>query len=344
MTADPTHAENRLKRRALLLVLAVGLGLMGLKFLAWWLTGSVAILTDALESIINIAANAFALYSIYLASLPKDSNHPYGHGKVEFFAAGFEGGMILLAGVSIFIKAILSLLDPQPVQELPEGIAITAFTGVVNLGLGLFLLRRGKRLGSVTLEADGKHLLTDSYSNAGLLVGLALIYFTKIVWLDAVVAIALAVVIVITGVRLLRFSVARLMDEQDPEMIDRVLAVLVAHRRPQWIDVHNLRVQQYGNHLHIDAHVTLPYYYDLRRYHQEITEIEAIIGQELGNQIEIFIHADPCTPGCCTLCSVHNCAKRSAPTFRQVPWTPQNTTENRKHSRTNMPDGAQHAA
>ena len=304
---------------------------MFLKFTAYFITHSNAVLTDAAESIVNVLASSFAFYSIYLAGLPRDQNHPYGHGKVEFFSAFVEGTLIMIAGIIIISKSIYNVFYPQELSQILEGSFIIGFTGLVNGLLGWFLISKSKTLNSLTLQADGKHLITDAVSSFGLVVGLVLIYFTNIIWLDSAISIALGFYIIYNGYRLMRKSVGGLMDESDVVIVEEIINYLNKHRKDEWIDVHNLRTQQYGAEIHIDCHVTLPYYFDLNKVHYEVTEIDRVINKNVNVAIEFFIHADPCVPQCCHYCSMENCEVRTETKTKTINWSLANVTKNNKH-------------
>lgn len=313
-------------------VLAVGLVLMAVKFLAWRLTGSSTILGDALESIVNVVAGAFALYSLILAAKPRDREHPYGHGKVEFLSAGFEGGLVMIAGGLIIWNAVKALLEPVPLQELDLGILLTGISGAVNLLMGLALRTRGRRHRSLTMEASGTHLLSDAWSTAAMIIGLIVIKITGIPWLDGLFAIAFATHFILTGSRILRRSVAGIMDEADLGLAAEVIAVLEEHRQPPWVDVHNFRMIKYGPVLHIDCHVTLPWYYTLEQAHAEINRMEKLVNTRCVEEVELFIHMDPCIPTSCGICGLAGCPERKAPFIRKVPWELKTVLENIKHS------------
>ncbi len=301
------------------------------KFSAYLITNSNAILTDAAESIVNVMASSFAFYSIYLTTLPKDENHPYGHGKVEFFSAFVEGVLIALAGLIIIFKSSYNLIFPVSITQLVDGALIIAATGLINLMVGYYLINTGKKHYSMTLEADGKHLLVDAITSGGLVVGIILIYSTKIYWLDSVISILLGFYIVYNGYRLTRKSVGALMDESNTELLQGIVSILQENRRNSWIDVHNLRAQQYGADIHIDCHFTFPYYYNLAEVHQQISDIDQMINEKKGRQTELFIHADPCLPACCHYCNVENCPVRQDDFREEIYWTIENATKNKKH-------------
>lgn len=319
------------QKQLILLSIVTSVALMGAKFIAYWLTHSNAILTDALESIVNVVASSFAFYSIYLASIPKDENHPYGHGKVEFFSAFIEGGLIFIAGFLIVIKAIYSLFYPVEIEQILDGMVILAFTGVINFILGRYLVLKSKMFNSITLFADGKHLQTDAYSTLGLLVGLGLFYITQIVLIDTLLSLGLGLFILYNGYKLLRKSVGGLMDESDVEIVNKVVNILQDNRRDAWIDVHNLRIQRYGTELHVDCHVTLPNYYSLIQVHDEVSELDKLVNQNGNIKTELFIHADPCVPQCCHYCRVKNCPIRSEDKTVDIDWNLAVVTKNKKH-------------
>lgn len=321
---------NNIRLQAL--VLAAGVLLMAVKFLAWRLTHSSTILSDALESIVNVVAGAFALYSLYLAAKPRDREHPYGHGKVEFISAGIEGGLVVLAGGIIIWRSVEALLREQYVHDLGTGIWLTAVAGGSNLIMGLALRKRGKHAHSITMEASGAHLLSDAWSTVAMLVGLVVIQLTGLLWLDQVFAMAFAVFIIITGLRVFRRSVAGIMDEADLKLAADVIATLEKHRPPQWIDVHNFRMIGYGAVLHIDCHVTLPWYYRLDQAHTEISAIEHLVNELHDREVELFIHMDPCIPTSCAICALENCPERKAAFQRRIKWDAASVLGNAKHS------------
>lgn len=304
---------------------------MIVKFVAYFITKSNAVLTDAAESIVNVIASGFAFYSIYLSTQPRDENHPYGHGKVEFFSALIEGGLILLAGITIVITSVYSIFYPSAIGNLEDGVVLIAISGGINLILGLYLINIGKNHNSITLRADGKHLLTDTYTSLALIAALISIVLTGYLWLDSVFAILAGCYIIFSGYKLLRSSVGGLMDESDEPLLKEIVDVLQKHRRDEWIDVHNLRAQQYGPELHIDCHVTLPYYYDLATVHKEISAIDQLINREAQRRTELFIHADPCLPECCHYCKVKDCPVRTEEYREEIVWTLRNTRLNQKH-------------
>lgn len=315
-----------------MLSFVVSLLLMGVKFYAYHLTNSKAILTDALESIVNVFASGFAIYSIYLSAQPRDSNHPYGHGKIEFFSAGIEGGLIVLAGLFIVYQSVMALINPEPLSQLPLGMIMIVVSGLANGVLGYMLIKKGKTFNSLTLEADGKHILTDAASSFALLIGIVLIYITEYYFLDSIFSILFSLYIIFNGYQLVRRSVAGLMDEFNPKVMNATVDLLNRHRKDNWIDVHNMRVQQYGGDRHIDLHLTLPYYFDLRSVHDEVHEVETVLKEGLSGHVEVFVHADPCLPQkCCHYCHVKDCPVRMFPLTKNIKWDKTNMAKNQKH-------------
>jgi cation diffusion facilitator family transporter len=312
-------------------VVAVAVLLFILKIIAWFLTHSVAILTDALESTVNVIAGFIGLYSLYVAAKPRDEDHPYGHGKAEFLSAAVEGTLITMAGLVIIYEAIYAFIHPRELQQLDYGIILVAITAVINFLVGYISIKKGKKNHSLALVASGKHLQSDTYSTLGIIVGLALIYITKLAWLDSAVAVIFAGIIIYTGYRIIRSSVAGIMDEADKELLQKMLVVLNASRRPNWIDLHNLRVIKYGGQLHIDCHLTVPWYLNVIEAHKEVEELGSLIKREFGNVIELFVHTDPCLDFSCPICNKQECGHRKAPYAKQVDWTLANVLTDTKH-------------
>ncbi len=316
-----------------ILVVAVGVVLLLAKFVAFFLTNSNAILTDALESIINVVAGGFSLYSLILSARPRDENHPYGHGKIEFIAATLEGSLILVAGSVIIFKSVYNLIEPVALQQLDTGIILIAASGVINYIVGYITSRKGREAKSMVLLAGGKHLISDAYSTAGILVGLVLIYFTGLVWLDSLVAILFGAIICVTGARILRASVAGIMDEADYELLKEIVRVLNENRRENWIDIHNLRVIKYGSTLHIDCHLTVPWYLNVLEAHDEVEAVAKVVRDEIDSTIELFIHTDPCLEQSCTICTkIDTCDVRRRPFKARVEWEFEKVIADQKHS------------
>lgn len=302
------------------------------KLVAYYLTHSVAILTDALEGIVNVVAGFIGLYSLILSAKPRDADHPYGHGKIEFVSAALEGSMIAMAGVLIFYKSISNLITPQALHQIDWGILLITITAVVNYLVGALCIRTGKRNSSVALVASGKHLQSDTYSTIGILVGLTLIYFTKIYWIDSVVAMLVSGLIMYTAYNIIRPSIGGIMDETDQTLLTDIVKLLNANRRENWVDLHNLRVIKYGSILHLDCHLTVPWYLNVHEAHAEIDELARLVRKEFGESLELFVHSDGCLDFSCNICSKQDCAVRKHLTEKRIEWTVENISSDKKHN------------
>jgi cation diffusion facilitator family transporter len=301
------------------------------KWFAYYITGSVSILTDALESIVNVVAGFLGLYSLYVSAKPRDIDHPYGHGKIEFISAAIEGILISVAAVLIIIEAIQQLLEPTPIQHVDIGIIVIATTAVINYILGSICLRLAMKTNSAALHASGKHLHSDTYTTLGILLGLTLIYFTKVVWLDSVVALVFSMFILYTGFKIVRSSIAGIMDERDKSLLEQLVKVVNNNRSKNWMDLHNLRIIKYGSVLHIDCHLTVPWYLNVHEAHDEIDRLISIVRNEFGGSVEFFVHSDGCLPISCPICIKEDCPVRQHTFVKRISWTVQNVQQNEKH-------------
>ncbi len=313
-------AQQKLRMQMIVLSLAVSIALMGAKFLTYHLTHSSAVLSDALESIINVAAGAFATLSVWMSAKPPDTEHPYGHGKIEYFSAGFEGALIIVAAAGIFYTGIRHLLHPHDLPNLEKGLAILFAATVVNLLLGIALLRVGRQTDSIALTADGQHILTDVYTSGGVLVGLVLVSFTGRLWLDGAVACLVGINILITGGQLVRQSFARLMDASDPLLLDKIAQILEQHRRPTWIDIHQLRAWRAGNLIHIDLHLVLPKDLSMDSGHGEAKAVELLLVNHFEGNASVLVHMDPCDQNQCPVCRQNSCQWRNRSLDTRKPW------------------------
>lgn len=302
--------QINLRKKAAYISLAVGIGMFITKMTAFFITGSVAIFSDAAESVVHVAATGMALFSIILSSKPADKTHLYGHGNVEYFSAGVEGFLILLAAGVIIFTAIGDIIAGPTLESLSVGVIFISAAGIVNLGLGFYLVRTGKKTNSITLVADGKHVLTDAYTSIGVLVGVILVMITGYVLLDPILAIIVALNIVFTGYKLIRESVGGLMLETNPEMLKKISDKLISMKKEYWIDIHELRYWQSGDRTFIDFHLILPYYFTIEQSHKE----EKMIDEELENAFpnsQIKIHFDYCVPELCKFCGYEICKVRT---------------------------------
>lgn len=324
--------NNKEKILVQTIALLVGLVLLVVKFFAYFKTNSNAILTDALESIVNIIAGSFGLYSLFLAAKPKDEDHPYGHGKIEYISASIEGTLIAATGISMIIKSSYNFFVPKQLEHLAIGLVLIIATGIINFILGHIAQKNGKKNSSLTLIASGEHLKVDAYTSVGLLIGLGIIYFTNQHWLDNVLAIIIGICIIYNGYKILKKSVAGIMDEADFALLGKVVKQLSANRRDNWMDIHNLRIIKFGEKIHIDCHATIPWYFNAVEVHEELKYIEKDVKLLIPNNLETFIHADPCLPKCCKSCLKQDCTARQFPFERKIEWTLENMMKDEKHS------------
>lgn len=319
-STNRTNSSLRIRLLAASASLLVGLGLMASKFYVYRLTGSSAFLSDALESIINVVTAAFALASVIIAARPPDATHPYGHGKIEYFSVGFEGAMIVGAAIGIVLQAWPQIVHPQPLLNLGDGLIISSAISSVNLALGAALIRVGKRTGSITLVADGKHVLTDVYTSVGVVLGMVVVWFTGWIWMDGVVACLVALNILFTGWNLIRHSFSSLMDASDPDLLEEIAQILNRHRKEDWIDIHQLRARRYGSFVHLDFHLILPREFTLDRGHREVKELQRIFQSHYGEAADVNIHVDPCTETECGECGHDPCRCRKEDPLKQRLW------------------------
>jgi cation diffusion facilitator family transporter len=318
-----TMDNIRSLRMAARLAFITSLVLLVAKFGAYYLTDSKAVLSDAIESTINVVTGAFLVLSIMVSTRPVDENHPYGHGKIEAFSAGLEGGLIVLAAIMILVEAVPVFFAPLPPKNLGPGIFILGGAGIINLVVGLFLLHTGKIHKSEALRADGRHLLTDFYTSAGVIVGLLLYLLTGLVWLDPLVACLVAVNILIPGTRLLKNSMKNLMNEADPELLGRIVEGLNKIKKPGWLYPHKLRALRSGRYHHVDLHISLPHYWSLSQVHEAEQEITEALLEAIGEEGDIMIHVDPCEPPYCPVCGIDSCEERHAEFTSSPDWTVQ---------------------
>ncbi|MCE2936905.1 MAG: cation diffusion facilitator family transporter [Cyclobacteriaceae bacterium] len=301
------------------------------KVAAYWLTQSVAILTDALESIVNVVAGLFGLYSLTLSAKPRDADHPYGHGKIEFISAAVEGTLIIVASGFILYESIHNLVVPRTLHQLNFGIALIGVTALLNFIMGSVCVRAGRKSNSLALVASGKHLVSDTWSTVGIIAGLVLIALTGIQWIDSIVAIVFGVIIFVTGYKILRSSLAGIMDESDRELLAKMVSRLNQHREENWIDLHNTRIIKFGSVLHLDAHLTVPWYLNVHEAHNEIDRLAGRVREEFGETLELYVHSDGCLDFSCKICSKPGCPARQSPFEKRIEWTVQNISQNQKH-------------
>jgi cation diffusion facilitator family transporter len=274
------------------LSIAAALATILLKGLAWWLTGSVGLLSDALESFVNLAGAIVTLLMLGVAALPEDDNHAFGHTKAEYFASGFEGVLILLAAAAIAVAATNRLIHPQPLQQVGAGLAVSVVASLINFGVARVLLRAGRRYHSIALEADAHHLMTDVWTSAGVLVGVAAVAATGWQWLDPLLALAVAANIVWTGWKLLHRSAEGLMDAALPAEQHQVVVQVLERHRGDGLDYHALRTRQAGARQFVSVHVLVPGAWTVARGHDLAERIEVEI-RDLLPRATVTTHIEP---------------------------------------------------
>lgn len=322
-------------RFPLLLSIILGLFILGIKFLAYYLTGSMALKSDALEGIVNVMAAMFAFGSVLYAEKPADEDHPYGHGKIELFSAAFEGGLILLAAVLITYESVERLILGTELQSLGLGLALNFGAGLANGMLGFYLVRSGQKHRSRSIEADGKHLMSDFVTTLGVMIGLAIVYITGLSWLDPAIAILFSAWLLYVGWDLLRESIGGLLDNEDPELLEKLVGSMNQHRVPEIISVHEMRTLRSGNYTHIDLHAAVPEHYSVKKMHEVLELFEKQVLSVSGINGEFHTHVDPCAKLYCRYCSVANCSIRLSPFEKSVDFTIESVTAegpDRKHS------------
>ena len=312
-------------------IAALSILLLIAKTFAWYITGSVAILTDAFESIVNVVAGLIGVYSLYVSAKPRDQDHPYGHGKAEFISAAIEGSLISIAGLIIIYEALNNLIHPHSIKKLDYGIILVAVTGLVNYFAGAICIKTGTKNNSLALISSGKHLQTDTWSTLGIVIGLVLILITDLLWLDSAVAILFAILIIFTGYKILRSSVAGIMDEADSSLLKKMVQTLNENRKENWIDLHNLRIIKYGSTIHLDCHLTVPWYLNVHEAHKEIDALSSLVKNEYGESVELFVHSDGCLEFSCKICTKRDCHVRKHSFEKKVEWTMENISSNHKH-------------
>ncbi|MNS85416.1 Ferrous-iron efflux pump FieF [compost metagenome] len=300
--------------------------IFALKIGAYKITGSAAVLSDALESIVNVIAALVALFVVRFASQPADHEHPYGHGKAEYFSSAFEGGMIFFAAIMIIGESVKALIYHEGTQKLEIGLAVVAVAALLNLALGLYLKKVGKSHHSDALVASGSHVLSDVLTTAGVMVGLGLVLLTDLQWLDPVVAIIVGLNLAWAGIKIVRPSLGGLMDEQDETILQELTNALEANRDPGIIDIHQMRMIRSGRFHHVDAHLVVPEYWDIAYVHEVTDAFEKAVVKDYEFDGEIAFHLDPCKKSFCATCEVKDCPIRVEPFKGPRPFTVKSLT------------------
>lgn len=318
--------ENLIKQKVQGWIVSISFLILVGKFIAFYLTNSVGILTDAMESIVNVVAGLISFFSLRYASKPKDKGHPFGHGKIELISASIEGLLIMIAGGLIIYEGIIRLFEPAVIGKLDIGIAVILVAGIMNYAMGWYSIRIGKKYDSIALVAGGKHLQSDTYSTIGLVMGLVLLYFTKLSWIDSGLALIFGSIILVTGALILRKTGANLIDKADDEALHKMLEAVSDVRKPEWIDIHNMKLIKYGSQLFVDCDLTLPSDFTIEKGHKACEELKKVLSDKYADHVLVTIHSDPCLEAHCNHCQVANCILRRAPFEKELQFTLENLT------------------
>lgn len=280
-------------KKFIYLAIAAAIATISLKMLAYFLTGSVGLFSDALESVVNLIAAVVALFMITLAEKPADEEHAYGHHKAEYFSSAIEGGLIVLAAFSIIWSAIPRIIHPQPLENIGIGLLVAIGASVINLVVGLVLIKNGRKNHSITLEADGKHLMTDVYTSIGVLIGIGLVHFTGLLVLDGIVAVAVAINILWTGYQLMRRSAHGLLDSALPESELLKITTALDLYKEQNLEYHSLMTRQAGQRKFVSLHILLPGKLTIQEGHDMVEKIERNIRDLFDAPVTVFTHLEP---------------------------------------------------
>ena len=312
--------------RAGVISLAASVAILALKASAYLYTGSMALLADAAESVVNVIAAALVTYSVMVSRRPPDADHPYGHGKAEPISALVEGAMIFAAALVIAIEAVRRIVTEPALQHLGGGIAISATAGAANLVLGLYLLGVGRRERSEALRADGIHVLTDTVTTAAGIAALAAVHFTGFVLIDPIAALLVSGNILWAGAAVVRRSLTGLLDEADFSLLVRLGERIEAVRRPEWCDIHQLRSRTAGGRTHVDLHLVVPRYFSMDEAHRSGDTLEAELGKAFEGEADFVVHLDPCRPLHCSGCAMPACPVRAAALSKPVEFSAEHLT------------------
>jgi len=321
--------QNNLKFRIQRIIAISSFLIFVAKLTAYFLTNSVGVLTDALESTVNVVTGFITLYAVYISVKPKDEDHPFGHGKAEFLSASVEGFLIILAGLIIIFEAIKRLFVPAEVSQLDIGIIIGAIAGLLNYLIGWYSIKIGKKNNSIALISGGKHLQSDTYSSIGLVIGLILLYFTKLAWLDSLIALIFGTIIVVTGLKILKETTSNLMDEADFKLIEQFGKLIDSQKTDEWIDIHNFKLVKYGNVFHINCDLVLPWNTYLSDAHEEGEKLKKMIVSSFSEDIVFNVHTDECFENYCKNCNKQDCKERKEHFETKVSFNLQNFTKER---------------
>lgn len=319
------------KQKAANLALLVSIIVLALKAYAYTVTKSAGVLSDAIETIVNVITAVVAIYVIRYSLAPADEEHPYGHGKIEYFSAAFEGGIILFAALAIIFESIKSLIYGSNVQNAYVGIIYIILASIINAGYGYYLLQVGKREKSEALKASGIHLMSDVKTTIGVVIGLIAYEFTKMNWIDSVVAIIVGLLLVYDAFKILKSNLSGLMDAHDQETVDHLTKSMNKFLPDEIIDIHNLRMIRSGSFHHIDAHVVVPQYLKIDEVHEMMHEFENKTVLDYSFDGEFAFHTDPCYQRYCKECAVKHCTLRKEPCVSRRQFNSQHVVQGPKY-------------
>lgn len=296
----------------------ISLALLFLKFLAFHITSSQAIFSDAMESIVNVVASGLTFYVLYQNQKPHPK-FPYGAGKLEYISSSTEGSLMVFASLAIYFQVFNALFSNKQLHELGVGLLLIGFTGLANLGLGLFLKHEAKKTQSKALAVSGSHVLTDVLTTAGVLVGLGLVHVTGWKFLDSLLALILATYIGIIGVTHVLSSLSEMIDKENPDILAKLEPIFNKVRPDGIIQIHQVKVIRSGSFHHIDAHFVVPEYWEAHKIHEELNDFEKKIESHYDHNIELGVHIDPCRRAYCKFCSISNCSVRQEDFVKKIP-------------------------
>ncbi len=288
------------------------------KFLAYKITSSEAIFSDAMESIVNVIAAGLIFYTLHKNRKP-DPNFPYGTGKLEYISSTTEGGLLAFAALAIIFESAPNLIKQEPVFALDSGILIITITGIVNLCLGLFLKYQSKKFNSVALNMSGTHVLSDVLTTVGVIIGLFLVKLTGLFFIDSLIALAIAFFIGYLSIKHIRSSLGEMLDKEDLKLLKKLESIFNTIKREGFIQIHQVKVIRSGDFHHIDAHFVIPEFWDVTKIHEELNNLEEKINKFYGKKVELGVHLDPCRRAYCKHCDVLYCKIRKEDFVKKLP-------------------------
>ncbi len=298
------------QKKAALISLVTSAFVLFLKFWAYKTTHSAALFSDALETVVNVITAAIAIYVIQFALQPADEDHPYGHGKLEYFSAAFEGGLVFFAGLVIIFEGVSTFYKTREIKELEIGLTFTLVATFINLVVGLYLKKTGLKNQSAALQASGIHLLSDVKTTAGIIFGLILFHWTGLIWIDSLMAVIVGFWLLTESYSLIKQNISLLLDQRNLETVSEIAEKIKPFLNSDIIDIHNLKIIQSGPFQHIDAHMVVPEFYDIKKVHEVIHQFENNILKTYKLQGEFAFHTDPCAQKYCSVCDIDECKIR----------------------------------